>query len=70
MKVMDVLKRIRDGEKIMVSLTKRGGCGKKYNLTDGTEVSPDQFASVTEFLRPCDVGLFDESEPQSYEWAG
>jgi len=70
MKVMDVLKRVRAGERVMVSLTKREGAGCKYHLTDGTEVSPDQFSTIREFLAPCDAGLFDGAEPQSYVWAG
>jgi len=70
MKVMDVLKRIKGGERVMVSLTKRDGAGKKYHLTDGTEVSSDQFEKLSDFLTPSDAGLFDDSEPQSYIWGG
>lgn len=65
---MDVLTRIKNGDRVMVSLTKREGSGVKYHLTDGSEVSGDQFRSIRHFLRPCDAGLLEDSEPQSYVW--
>lgn len=70
MKVMDVLHRIKSGERVMVSLPSERGRHKKYTLTDGTEVSGDQFAAILPFLSPADAGLFAGAEPQSYVWAG
>ena len=69
MKLLDVLTRIKRGERVMVTLPSRDGCAKTYSLTDGTEVPRDQFDKIREFLAPLDPGLI-ESEPQSYCWAG
>lgn len=66
---MDILRRIKRGEKIMITLPSRAGCERKYNLTDGTEVSRTQFAAIEEYLAPSDRGLIEGVEPQSYEWA-
>ncbi len=70
MKVMDVLKRIKGGEKVVVSLPGPNGTKKKYSLTDGTDVSEDQFISVREFLVPSDPGLLPDADPQSFTWGG
>lgn len=70
MKVMDVMKAVKSGAKVMVTLPTRDGCEKKYSLTDGTEVSRKQFDNMRDFLRPSDAGLIPGAEPQSYEWAG
>lgn len=70
MRVMDVLERIKGGDRVMVSLTKRAGAGRAYHLTDGTKVEVEQFEQIREFLVPADSGLFDGSEPQSYVWGG
>jgi len=70
MRVMDVLKQVKAGARVMVNLQNREGCGKTYNLTDGTNVSSSQFDTMEPFLKPCDAGLIDDCEPQSYEWAG
>lgn len=68
MKIMNVLSRIKNGERVIVTLTKRDGEGRKYNLSDGTDVSAKQFAQIQEFLMPLDVGLLPDAEPQSYQW--
>ncbi|MCA0846097.1 hypothetical protein [Salipiger thiooxidans] len=70
MKVMDVLSRIKSGERVMVHLASRDGHKKKYTLTDGTDVPDAQFCRIREFLQPADAGLFDGAEPQSYQWGG
>ncbi|MBB95614.1 MAG: hypothetical protein CML68_13615 [Rhodobacteraceae bacterium] len=70
MKVMDVLSRIRAGERVMVHLGAGQEVKKKYSLTDGTKVSEDQFRRIREFLKPHDPGLFSDAEPQSYQWGG
>ena len=69
MNVMTVLERIKHGEKVMVTLSKRAS-KPLYNLTDGTEVSEAQFLKVKPFLTAGDGGLFGDSEPLSYEWGG
>lgn len=68
MKVMDVLEQIKSGSRVMVTLPSQEGCKHKYSLTDGTEVSRPQFASIRRFLKPSDTGLFDGAVPQSFEW--
>lgn len=70
MNVMRVLERIKGGERVMVSMPGPNGKHKKYSLTDGTEVSEDQFCKIKFFLTPDDAGLLDDAEPQSYRWAG
>lgn len=70
MKIMDVLSRIKSGDRVMVHLSGREGCKKRYSLTDGTEVSDAQFCRIREFLKPHDAGLFEGAEPQSYQWGG
>lgn len=69
MKVMDILREIKRGARIMVTMPSRANGKKKYSLTTGEEVSDEQFASVKEFLTADDAGLID-AEPQSYKWAG
>lgn len=66
---MDAILQVKAGSKVMVTMPTRAGAGKKYSLTDGTEISSDQFESMKPFLKPCDPGLLD-AEPQSYQWAG
>lgn len=66
---MDVLSKIKNGARIMVTMPSRANGKKKYSLTTGEEVSDEQFAKVREFLTPDDAGLI-ESEPQSYRWGG
>tara|TARA_R110000744_G_scaffold17882_4_gene48214 strand:- start:692 stop:913 length:222 start_codon:yes stop_codon:yes gene_type:complete len=70
MNIMDVLKRIKSGEKVMVTLPSRANCGKAYSLQDGTDVSREQFCKIEDFLKPSDLGLIPDAEPQSYVWAG
>lgn len=70
MRVMDVLKAIKAGARVMVTLPTRDGTEKKYSLTDGTEVSGKQFRSISSFLMPADAGLIPDAEPQSYRWGG
>lgn len=70
MRSMEILGKLKSGERIMVSLSTRAECGKKYSLTDGTAIKPEQFAAISEFLKPSDPGLMEDSEPQSWEWAG
>jgi hypothetical protein len=67
---MDVLSRVKNGERIMVNLPSRQGDKKTYNLTDGTSVSAKQFSRISEFLTASDAGLIPDAEPQSYAWAG
>ncbi|WP_299945310.1 hypothetical protein [uncultured Ruegeria sp.] len=67
---MNVLKRIKRGEKVMVTLPSGRGKHNQYTLTDGTEVGHDQFAAIRAFLTPEDTGLLSDAEPQSYVWAG
>lgn len=70
MKVMDVLNRIKSGEKVMVTLPSGRGKHNQYTLTDGTEVGHEQFEKLRDFLTPDDTGLLPDAEPQSYAWAG
>lgn len=67
---MHVLSRIKNGEKVMVSLPGATGKRKKFFLTDGTEVSEAQFYTIREFLVPADAGLLPDAEPQSFVWGG
>ncbi|NOD65793.1 hypothetical protein [Ruegeria sp. HKCCD6109] len=69
MKVMDVLERIKHGEKIMVTLSQRAS-KPLYNLTDGTEVSEAQFLTIKPFIAAGDKSLLEGAEPLSYVWAG
>ena len=69
MRVMDVLLRIKKGERVMVTLGSQEGHKKSYSLSDGTPVSREQFCKIKPFLSVADVGLI-ASEPQSYQWAG
>jgi hypothetical protein len=66
---MDVLKEVKSGARIMVTMPSRENGRKKYSLTTGEEVSDSQFLQVKDFLVPDDAGLFG-GEPQSYKWSG
>lgn len=70
MKVMDVLRRIKSGEKVIVTLPSSRGTKKQYALTDGTDVSVEHFPAIREFMSPVDAGLFEGCEPQSWQWGG
>ncbi|MDP5216714.1 hypothetical protein Q5Y75_05745 [Ruegeria sp. 2205SS24-7] len=70
MNVMHILERIKRGERVMVTLPTGRMKYKQYDLTDGTEINPDQFEKLRPFLTPVDAGLFSDAEPQSYVWGG
>ena len=70
MKVMDVLKRIKSGARIMVHQPGEHGSKMHYSLDDGTAVSGEQLANIKDFLAPLDPPLIPGEEPQSYSWAG
>lgn len=67
---MDVLKRIKSGEKVMVTVASGRMKYNQYSLTDGTEVDQTQFEGIREFLKADDAALLPDTEPQSYVWAG
>ena len=70
MRVMDVLTAVKQGARVMVTMPDRADRKKKYNLTDGTEVSHDQFDRLKPFLAADDPGLMPDAEPLSYRWGG
>ena len=70
MKVMDVLKRIKSGDAVMVTLPTSTQTKKAYSLKDGTAVSESQFATIREFLVPESPALFEGAEPTAYVWGG
>lgn len=69
MRVMDVLKRIKAGDAVMVTMPTGQQTKTTYSLKDGTSVSDSQFHTIKEFLRPCDPPLIEGMEPTSYVWA-
>ncbi|WP_139044811.1 hypothetical protein [Phaeobacter sp. S60] len=47
---MDVLTAVKQGARVMVTMPDRADRKEKYSLTDGTEVSHDQFDRLKPFL--------------------
>lgn len=70
MRIMDVLRRIKGGARVMVTASSRAVGGYTYSLDDGTEVSREQVAAIRDFLVEDDAALIPGAAAQSLRWAG